>query len=143
MSKKVDRLDRFLEFLYLSESENLNELGQDLRLQGVDVGRVQNSISEMLHVATRKAQLSWIDRARVKRERLNQRMKEYLEAIAVGSLGVDLQARGAVFFRNKTADQISVNETRSFREDCDLLKILQDEMEEEPEPGARKSKRAH
>lgn len=135
-----NELGRFLEFLYDPPEGSLSDDRKDLEACGINVLRVETQVAELVETAARSARLGWIERARARQARFEERVrlkreelarafgdtKELVTAMMNGELGALTQAQASVFFRNKSADSVSEQDLVSFIEDCKLLEESQE-----------------
>lgn len=140
--KTISELDRFLEFVYDSPESSLFDDRRDLEACGVNVERIEARVAELVEETARAARLGWIERARDKQARFEERLrlkreelgrrfgdtKSLVQAMLGGELGPTVQAQAGVFFRNRKTDSVTENDLVSFIEDC---KLLEDEPEDE------------
>lgn len=142
-----DRFDQFMKFLYGSEkSASTVEMARDLEAMGIPVAKLDASVSAIVARAAQPAAPAWLERARAKKRwfdaQVQQRTRELAEryrdskelvaAMLSGELGIGVQARAGVFFRNKKAEDLSPEDLRTFIEDCELLEDLEAPATEAP-----------
>lgn len=128
-------MNKFIDFLYSSDGEDIQEVRRDVESYGVDVARVERRVGEILSRLDTVHKLDWLSRAREKQARFDARVraqarelrsrfkssKELIDAALSGSLGPTMQTQAGVFFRNRDDRSLSEADLRSIIEDCMLL----------------------
>ena len=136
-SKKKDSLDEFLIFHSLVDPEDVQTEREALEKQGVNFGKMEIAIKEMLSPKKESAP-SWLAAAQKKKAAMDSlynsskdklrgkvaSAKDVVAEIKAGRHGGLAQRQVMAHFRNRDASSMSEKDIETLLADCDLLHLL-------------------
>lgn len=148
MSPKADEPKRtFLNCLFdfMSDPSGLTpeDIEEALKQEGVDVPALEQRVRKLVWEASKKRRLSWRDRAREKREKIERLLqskgmaaaatglREKVMGILAGDYGPTALSSAETYFRKKEA--FSEDDLESLIEDLEDLELLDKLSEQEEE----------
>jgi DNA-binding transcriptional MerR regulator len=130
-------LDKLAEFLADQEDLSIDEIKEDLRIEGIDPGKVSENISKLVAKKLDEHRLSWQSKAREERLTALQKIEKVkteakdsrqildkISKILFGKYGSQPQTYAQAYFRKLS--QITEKDLRSLLEDLERLKLLRD-----------------
>ncbi len=148
MSPKTDEPKKsFLDCLsdFMSDPSGLapEEIEEALRREGVDLSELEQRVTKLVREASKKRRLSWRDRAREKREKIERLLqskgiavataglREKVMGILAGDYGPAALSYAETYFRKK--ETYSEDDLESLIEDLEDLELLEDFSRQEEE----------
>lgn len=131
--KRPSKLSKVLDFLYSEEPADPATLRKVLNEAGVNMNKIDSSVSDALSKAERALKRQSFESAKVARANFEQKLKEkssnllgfstksdLLSAILGGQLGTQLQVQ----FRNRNSKELSDQDIEALLQDKQILELL-------------------